>query len=673
MRLIRQHYVIILDLQQNPVHSRVDGALPKSDEYSYRMKETGFPDHVIVYQIQALTPRELKIPPPSLEKLHESWRKPSEFLKELHSRKPLDDPKENRPPHHHRPLSTPSPTNKFSCLDVAEITTQTALHLHILLDGLPSCLGGETLLTILWPSFCEGDPILPEDHVELFGALKRAREWFDARLFFGFDEHLRESEHDLAEQLWNAFVDCTRLSSADFQREHIFDQNFIWSGSVGDSKSRFCLRRLEVNNPPEDNSDEPRNTGSITTVAEVNVESPVRLLPGHCLKLKEFVNMRKLPMHLIESDPQFYITADSLIDDQRSDADVIEKLFSAIDASFSNSFVAILTLEFALDDKPAPSSKENGAGRRPWDKMAASSSGTPSLTDEEDQLSPMDFVFNKPHVTREIKHCREKRSIDFVAFPPRKGDAAFIRICKLRDETEVNSEIFGTKITPDDEVDAGILKAMDRLPVLRSSAAFVQCIEKFHGDRKSFEIYLKDLKELSEPDNTSFEKDECFPPEDILSRPTNDFEILNRGMDSDAEKQRPDANEIEAELAAGTLMSNMKALVKTNDDPFCSKIRVEDILSVYRPRLDSLSEEMKEKRQRQSSFEGAVIATIPWPDVKEIQWHDVYYNRGSESEEKAQEIHLLKVRWYHIVTQFPLVETDVVDACIIGFLMRMAV
>merc|ERR1712168_840254 len=137
-------------------------------------------------------------------------------------------------------------------------------------------------------------------------------------------------------------------------------------------------------------------------------------------------------------------------------------------------------------------------------------------------------------------------------------------------------------------------------------------------------------------------------------------------MDSDAEKQRPDANEIEAELAAGTLMSNMKALVKTNDDPFCSKIRVEDILSVYRPRLDSLSEEMKEKRQRQSSFEGAVIATIPWPDVKEIQWHDVYYNRGFESEEKAQEIHLLKSRCQPMETSVTTSRTSGKAICNVG-------
>ena len=652
MHILRQHYVVIIDLRGTlvGVGSLVDAALPTTDEYPFCMKETGFPDHSVVYRVQALTPRELRNPLPSLERLDESWQTPSQFRRDCIARKAADESIKNRPLT--RPLSTPSPTYKFSSLDVSEVTVQTALHLHLLLDGLPSCLGGETLLTILWPTFDEGDPILPEEHVELFGALKRAREWFDARLFFRVN--LRDSDHAVAEQLWNAFLDTTPLRSANFRNEQIFDPNFVWSGSIGESKSRYCLRRLRMGDPFAENTAGPRNGGVNGNSNDVNVEATVRLLSGHSLMLKEYVYMRKLPMHLIDSEPQFYLTVDTLVSDERSDSQVIEKLFSASDAPFSKSFVAILTLEFAIDSKPAPSSKENGAGRRPWDKMAASSSGT-SAIDEEAQLSPADFILSKPRVTRELKHCGERRSIDFVAFPPKGNDAAFIQICKLRDETELNSQIFETK-TSDHGVEIDFLRAFDHLPVLRSTASFVQCIEKFHLDGGNFESYLNTLEKYAEPKD----KPNCSPtpptsseevghsfPEDILSRPTNDYEILGRGLDAKAEsdKQQLDASEIEAEHATGSLLSNMKALTKSghDDDPFCSKTRVEDMLAVCRPRLDSLAKELEEKRQRPSSFDGAVIASIPWPDVKEIQWHGVYYNRGFESEEKAQEIHVLKV------------------------------
>ena len=576
------------------------------------------------------------------------------------------------------------------------------MRLHQILDALPSALGGESLLTILWPGFdaidedgsgrssgsgsrSSGGGFLPDDHVELFGALKRARDWFDARLFIRVEDSADSSK---AASLWCALLDATALSSSHFTGDVIFDQSLLWTGVVADKKDRFRLFSTDIleEKPVKEKTKNPRHGNVVGTGVNPDADNDVsvRLICSHSMKVKKSVPRHKVPLHRICSEPEFYLTPHSMSlasfdeNDAVGNSNILGHIFPSACPNASD-FV-LLSLDFAIEGKPVPTNKDNGAGRRPWDKLAASTSGSTSGC-EDPAPTPADFIFHRPHLTSELKDVRDKRSIEFLAFPTTMKDAAIhrndnddipcVKLLRLRQEMEMNPVLFdgvAVKTTPaaqhesTEAVDESFLQALDQLPSLHSADIFSRCVQA-KSDGEDIDSFLANIETKSPTSKSKgASPDAALPdlpsPLDIFylrDDADDDSRSLRRFLDGSSsllkEGEKPDHGNLSLDAsAAGGLLQDVAALVQADvqDDPFCSKIRAEDILAKYRPRLEQLlggtgAGEEVGKRRRECSFEGATIAGISWPDVKEIQWHDVYYNRGLESEEKAQEIHLLKV------------------------------
>ena len=649
MRITRCHHIVVLHLSSSSpeAHSLVDRALPLDDEFHFHAPETGFPDHVTSYSVQTLSS-----PPHQLhgQTSADQWQKPSEFRRtgvEVTDR----SAKENLPPQY----SSPQAGSATSYL--SEASVHSALRLHQILDALPSALGGQSLLTILWPYLDndgEGGGIDLEDHVELFGALKRARDWFDARIFIHTNEVGDGLGNDAGSALWEALLDASFLPTSLFQREIVFDTRSIWTGVVGDGRERFLLSTAEEirsTKSKEKSSKARLSAGGGKPGEGTESDTTVRLLLSHSLKLQRVLPRHKLPYHRICSERGFYLSPLTLIRDSDGDSQDNSSLLSRLFPSSSSSDCVILTLEFAIDGKPPPTNKDNGAGRRPWDKLAASTSGSTSGEGDGQCLSPREFIFNRPHPTTSLKDIRDGRCVHFVACPAMEREGTpYLKLFRLRQDAELSSSLFERSIPcqeADQKIDESFLAAIDQLPRLSSAESFAQCVKAMTKG----EDYHKTLASLGKEASD----DRSVPP------PPSPLDILH--LENDAENpgiffnaavllKEGDGKEHavpDATSANGGLLGDVAALVRADiqDDPFNRKVRAEDILLKCRKRFEELWVEATEnKRRRQTSFEGANIAAISWPDVKEIQWHDVYYNRGSESEEKAQEIHLLKVSFF---------------------------
>ena len=647
MHITRQHHVVVLHLgaPSAEVDSLVDASLPIDDEFHFRSAETGFPDHGISFHIHSLAciPQQ---PHQISSSGNDLWLKPSEFRRSCvgaavgnNSNRLTSASKENLPPH-------PSP-NTTSSTYASEASVHCALRLHQIFDGLPSTLGGETLLTILWPAF--DDSVIPEDHVELFGALKRARDWFDARLAICVGEDEGEAAGNDAASVWEALLDARVLTASRFSRQVIFDARTIWVGVAGDGKESYRLSVADENHIAKSKEkSKARLSGGGKPTEATDADLPVRLLVSHSLKLKKVLSSRKVPLHRMSSEPVFYLTSlSSMVEDTaHSSTNQLQRLFPS--TSLNSSDCALVTLEFAIDGKAAPTNKDNGAGRRPWDKLSASTSGSTNGEEEFQMLSPHEFVFNRPHLTTTWKEVRDRRSIDFiVSASDSKESLPYLKMFRLRQDLEIHSCVFDTSKTiaeASQMPDENFLQAFDRLPCLSSSKMFAQCIEK-SANGESIDTFLLDLERKGvSPVLAS----DIPSPLDMMHL---ESEIVNHNLALDAstllrEGENSEHVGVDGAQSSGGLLGDVAALVRADvqDDPFNRKVRAEDILAKCQKRFNELFDEgMGGKRQRQSSFEGANIAAIPWPDVKEIQWHDVYYNRGSESEEKAQEIHILKV------------------------------